>query len=375
MDSLTVLRASRVESPNELDAATSVERTVTAIAAYQLSENGRKALLLAGGDGRAMQQVAVHVPATRLHLVTVDADGTARLKIRPRYQLDALQRVVRVDAPPTYDAPPTTEDLLTAAARNHQLERTYYAERTAAQTTRRETRRELQRRLAEQFLADKSQRAVGHPVPTPKSCYLPTPHGQVRFDTTKDEGLALQVPPEAHRRFRADLRARVEDKRQAHAAQLAIHEGKKRAVAEWVATHGTPDQQARHAAGMLSIEETLEGMTDQAYQYLRRFPLYARDGAERLQAYLRQSPVYAKAIVTPLDLAITVCDAPDASAVQWERMQEIKAVLPAATITLRAHRLAWKGHTEAPTLTVFGVRVKLTVGPFTLCREYAAPDA
>jgi hypothetical protein len=182
------------------------------------------------------------------------------------------------------------------------------------------------------------------------------------------------VPAEAHRRFRADLRARVEDKRKAHAAQLAIHEEKKRAVAEWVAAHGTPDQQARHAAGMLSVDEAVEGMTDQAYQCLRRFPLYTRDGAERLQAYLRQSPAYAKAIVTPLDLAITVCDAPDATAAQWERMQEIKAVLSAATNTLRAHRLAWKGHPDAPTLTVFGVRVKLTVGPFTLCREYAAPD-
>jgi hypothetical protein len=373
MDSVTVLRA-RVEPPNELDAATSVERTVTAIAAYQLSENGRKALLLAGGDGRAMQQVTVHVPATRLHLVTVDADGTARLKIRPRYQLDAQQRVVRVDAPPIYDAPPTTDDLLNAAARNHQLERTYFAELTAAHTRRHETRRELQHHLAEQFLADKSQRAVRHPVPTPKSCYLPTPHGQVRFDTTKDEGLAIQVPAEAHRRFRADLRARVEEKREAHAAQLAIHEEKKRAVAEWVGTYGTPDQQARHTAGMLSVEEAVEGMTDQAYRCLRSFPLYARDGAERLQAYLRQSPAYAKAIVTPLDLAITVCDAPDATAAQWEGMQEIKAVLPAAAITLRAHRLAWKGHPDSPTLTVFGVRVKLTVGPFTLCREYAAPD-
>jgi hypothetical protein len=44
------------------------------------------------------------------------------------------------------------------------------------------------------------------------------------------------------------------------------------------------------------------------------------------------------------------------------------------TVTLRAHRLAWKRDAEAPAITVFGARVKYKSGPFTLCREYAAPD-
>src|SRR5712691_10868328 len=61
-----------------------VDRMVTVIATYQLSENGRKALLVAGGDGRGMQKVTMDVPASRLHLVTVDHDGVARLKLRPQ---------------------------------------------------------------------------------------------------------------------------------------------------------------------------------------------------------------------------------------------------------------------------------------------------
>jgi hypothetical protein len=48
--------------------------------------------------------------------------------------------------------------------------------------------------------------------------------------------------------------------------------------------------------------------------------------------------------------------------------------LPGATVTLRAHRLAWKRDAEAPAITVFGARVKYKLGSFTLCREYAAPD-
>ena len=42
---------------------------------YRLSEAGRKASLLSGGNGRAEQRVKVAVPLTRLHLVHVDANG------------------------------------------------------------------------------------------------------------------------------------------------------------------------------------------------------------------------------------------------------------------------------------------------------------
>ena len=48
-----------------------VARTLSVTASYLLSENGRKASLLAGGDGHAVQQIALQVPANRLHLVEV----------------------------------------------------------------------------------------------------------------------------------------------------------------------------------------------------------------------------------------------------------------------------------------------------------------
>jgi hypothetical protein len=49
-------------------------------------------------------------------------------------------------------------------------------------------------------------------------------------------------------------------------------------------------------------------------------------------------------------------------------------LLPDATVNLRVHTLAWKADRQAPTLTLFGAVVVLRVGPFTLRREYAAPD-
>ena len=129
MDAVAV---SLPRQPDGMTAATvtmDASPTLPASATYLLSEEGRKASLLAGGDGRAMQELTVHVPANRLHLVSVDANGVARLKLQPRYHLDDPRGIVRIDAPPTYDAPPDVEELFRDAARNHQLERAYHAER------------------------------------------------------------------------------------------------------------------------------------------------------------------------------------------------------------------------------------------------------
>ena len=375
METATTFARTHVE-PIRVPGATptETERLMSVIAVYELSEEGRKASLLAGGDGRATQKITLSLPASRLHLVSVDADGIARLKLRPRYQLDAQQRLRRLDMPPMYDAPPTVDDLLKEAARNHQLERAYDAERTATRAKRRESTRELRDRLAHQFLADPAQRALTHPVPTPTCCYLIGPEGRVRFDASSDEGVARQVPPEAHRRFRADLRARAEQRRQAHAAQLAVYEEKKRVAAEWIAAHGTLEQQARQAAGVLPMAEIVDVMTAEMLRPLEPWPIYPLDGAERLQARLRQDPQHARVALTRHDLAITVKDAVTATEAQWALVQALQQALPGALVTLRAHRLAWKRDPQASSLTVFGARVKYTYGPFTLCREYAAPD-
>jgi hypothetical protein len=76
-----------------------------------------------------VQRIEIAVPSNRLHLVGVNRRGVARLKLQPRYELTADQRLVCIDAPPVYDAPPTIEDLIRAAARNHQLESAFHAER------------------------------------------------------------------------------------------------------------------------------------------------------------------------------------------------------------------------------------------------------
>jgi hypothetical protein len=374
MDTVTAFAPHRQEPGTPVATATiDAHRTLAVMATYLLSEDGRKASLLAGGDGRAVQELTIQVPTNRLHLVSVDANSVARLKLRPRYEMNGEQRVVRVDAPPTYDAPPDIEDLFREAARNHQLERSYETERRSAKAKRREADRDRRTELATAFLNDPTQRALVHPPPTTKRCYLMSERGRVLFDATIDDAPARDVPFEAHRRFRADLRTRRDENLRRRAGQLALHEEKKRFIAEWITVHGTADQQARQAAGVLPMDEAVDAITDDAFSVLANHQRYVHDGIERLQQHLRQFQQHADAVVTREDLIVTSADVKEMTAAQWAMVEKIRSLLPQAAVTLRTHKLAWKRGTQGPTLTLYGVLVTSRVGPFTVRREYAAP--
>lgn len=349
-------------------------RTLSVTAIYLLSEDGRKASLLAGGDGRAVQQITLQVPANRLHLVSVDKQGAARLKLRPRFERDDDRGIVRIDAAPTYDAPPTIEELYRAAAKNHELESAYYAERTAERAKRRDTDQERREIVAEAFLADKEQRAVAHPPPSPKRCYIVSDRGRLLFDVATDQGHAKDVPPEAHRRFRADLRAREERNRQDRAAQLALHEEKKRFIAEWIAVYGSEEQRVRQTAGVLPIDEAIEAITDQVLAPLGDRPRYVRDGAQRLGVHLARSPEHVGTSVSPNDVVVRSEHAKTASAEEWAIVQKLQSQLPNANVVLRAHRISLKQDASVPAIVVPGILVTVKHGPFTLRREYDATD-
>lgn len=375
MDTVARFEARRTDQAAETVLQPDLRQHLAVTATYLLSEEGRKASLLCGGSGRALQEVAIQVPANRLHLVAVDASGRAHLKLRPQFSLNDEQRVVKVDAPPTYDVPPTVDDLFREAGRNHQLEHAFHAERSAARRAQREAEQHRREEVAGSFLADATQRARRRPTPTAQRCFIDTPDGQLLFDVRQDRGTARLVPPEAYRRWRADIRARDEWRQQETAAQIASHAQKKQAVADWVAQYGTPEQQARHTAGFLPMEEVIEAMADQAFAAGDNFERYAFDGAARLQKQLRELPQYANVVVTPNQLTIFNTDAVGATAAQWALMGKLRQVFPDATVTLREHRVSWKGDAAAPTLTKRGVLVTCKVGPFELRREYAAPEA
>ena len=184
----TAVHAIAPHSPDSLRAVPSGQ-SLAVSAVYQLSEAGRKASLMAGGDGKGVQRLTVQVPATRLHLVTVGVSGQAKLKLQPHFdRVDG--QVVRRDSPPVFDAPPTLDELLHLAARNHELAREFRSSRSGTRDDYRERRAEV----ARAFLGDQSQRAMVRPVPTPRRCFLATSSGRLMFDATLDVGPAAQVP-------------------------------------------------------------------------------------------------------------------------------------------------------------------------------------
>ena len=369
MDTATHTAPSRPHPIHAVDAAKSLNVTVV----YGLTEAGRKASLLSGGDGRARQQLSIQVPAARLHLVAVDLAGFARLKLQPRYELTESDRIVRHDAPPVYDLPPSIDDLYRDAARNHELERLFLAQRNSWRGQRREADRERRAQAAKEFLSSAGQRAIVHPAPTPKRCFIQTPTGRLMFDAATDMGIAKDVPVEAHRRFRADLQARKQRNLNQRSEQLELHEKKKAAASVWVARHGSVDQKARSAAGVLALEEVILAMTDDAFTAVEGLPRYEFDGVMHLQEHLRAILGDAAIVVAPADLQVTSSDAPSATKEQWAVVSRLQSAFPDATVRLREHRLMSRRHPIASPLSAFGVLVTRRIGPFNLRREFAAP--
>lgn len=373
METVTAFASRRPESAAPLAPAptSEAERTLSVAVTYLLSEDGRKASLMGGGNGRALQQLTIDVSANRLHLVGVDNDGIARLKLRPRYEQDESRKVVRIDAIPTYDAPPSIDDLFREAARNHQLERAYVAERQAERSRRRDADHDRRAEVARAFLADQAQRALPHPTPTPTRCVLMTSRGRVSFDAARDDTPARDVPAEAHRRFRTDLRTRREESQRTRAADLAAHEEKQRVADAWIAQHGSAEQRARQVAGVLPLSEVIETIADVAFAPLGARPRFVPDGLERLREAVAKSE-WRGTDIARHEAIVSSTSLQQMTAAQWAMVNEIQRLLPTTTVTMRVHRISWKRNPSVVADPYYTVVVVLRQPPFTLRREFVA---
>lgn len=372
MDATATRRDSQLHGiATPIDAA----RTLSVLADYRLSEAGRKASLLTGGDGRIEQRLKMAVPVTRLHLVHVDSNGVARLKLRPQFKLNAEQRVIKVKLAPVYDHPPTLEDLLKDAARNHEFERTYHAQRTASQAAQRQTFDDWRNQIALDFLGDQARRAVVHPAPTRRRCQVMTDRGPVYFDARRDPGMLKQVPPEALRRFEADVRVRHAAGAQRRAQTEAVHAQKQQVMHAWVLEHGSSDQRDRLAAGVFPFEEFLDAFADDVFRPLAHLERYSHDGLQRLQAHLRRRGQFPNAVVAPAELSVVTRLLSTASPEQWALTQEIQRTLGTANVQLRERSLGWIRHPDAPKLKLTTALITTVVGGISIRREFYVPVA
>ena len=221
----------------------------------------------------------------------------------------------------------------------------------ASKNHRRDADRERRLQVAGRFLADPNQRAMVHPLPSPKRCYLATAGGRVMFDASTDVGPARELPREAYRRFRADLRARKEQNLNCGpSTSLCTRRRSASSPSGPPSTDGR--QRGRHAAGLLPVEEVIDALTDEAFSTVKDQPRYPLDGAARLQDHLRAVTGRANIVVATADLQVIGADATAATAAQWAVIQQLQSRLPDADVTLREHRLSWRRDPALPGLTV-----------------------
>lgn len=354
--------------------AVEAQPTLKVRAEYRLTEAGRKASLLNGGNGQARQRVTLTLPATRLHLVQVARDGTATLKLRPQFTLNAEQRIILIHGRPSFDHVPTVDELLQAAARNHELERAFFGQKTTVRVSRREAYTQFIEETAREFLADPTRRAIVHPTPSTRKCQLATARGPIYFFANYGSMIVRQVPLEAYKRFRSDLRIQRGQQEIQREHDMTINAERRRLMEEWVATHGTPDQRERFAAGAMPKSEWLAAAADCAFQSLSGMPVYDANGARTLQEFLRQLPAHSTVVVTYADYRVVTKPLTTATPVQWEWMQFARREVQNANVHLRERELIWNGDSRAPRHRTVTLLATTKLGPLTVRREFTVPD-
>lgn len=153
-----------------------------------------------------------------------------------------------------------------------------------------------------------------------------------------------------------------EEKARRNAEASAKAERKRQQIVDWVAAHGTESQQKRQAAGLLDEQEVVDAIRDAAYQPLAEFPLYERLTASNVE--------HSETCYYHDDIEFSAEDSYATEPV-FAQLEQMRALLPAATITPRVH----EAHCPACDLTTrrYSLLVKLAVGDFEFTRDYAAP--
>lgn len=338
------------------------QKTVRGTITYQLSPDGQRAALLAGTSGARVQTVEVDIPEGLAQFFRVDADGALALNLsayRPvgradgKVRWDWVQYAVRYGEPLADPIAALSEAVAAAeaeaarlqteeSAREAERQRLLAEARLAADEWLSQDLEALQGAMANLEAPDPMPWEAGNPHAYPSQYYVGNDELVGQHNAARAAYLAAR---DQLKRDREESRAR---------ARVEF-------LAQWVTEYGSENQRARHAAGLLPEAEVIAAITDVAF-----FPVgiaqYDRITADEFEdddtGEVR--PDYC------------VGDANSASAAQWDAMEAVRAALPeGAEVKLRRHTGTW-GEEE---IVRFGTLAKVRVGPLTVVREFAAPDA
>ena len=302
-----------------------VARTLSVTASYLLSEDGSKASLLAGGDGHAVQQIALQVPANRLHLVSVDKQGVARLKLRPRFEIDGerassastprrcttrRRRSRNSIGPPrrttSWRAPTTPSASLSDRNAAMMTEQAARASPKLSSRTRDNAPSRIHRR----------RRSAATSSPTAVACCstLRQTRGSRRtFRRRRTGASGLTCGQRKSAIVRIEPRSSRCTKRRSGSSRNGLlptaprnrRSVRRLACSRWTRRlKASPTRRSRSMVGL---------------------PLYTRDGAERLQKFLRESSGLVDTVVGPSDVTVRSSHAAKATAAQWAIVQDVQA--------------------------------------------------
>jgi hypothetical protein len=148
------------------------------------------------------------------------------------------------------------------------------------------------------------------------------------------------------------------------AAGIAKERRRTAQVSAWVQDHGTENQKARLAAGVLPEDEIKQEIRDSAFESLDR----------NFERYSRMTPkdVCECHGYGPCKVTFETYEAASMTADQWEQVDTIRKLAPAAKVVLRIHE--GKGTECEATKLKYSVLVTMDVGEFTFSREYSATE-
>jgi hypothetical protein len=150
---------------------------------------------------------------------------------------------------------------------------------------------------------------------------------------------------------------------------------KQKQIADWVARHGDENQKERFAAGMFPRDEAVAAIKEQAFAPLKEFPEYERIKNGEVRAVCDENCLCAQGYDERCGITCETVDDVPATARQWEQIKRMKALLPAATYTIRKHRCECDDpDCKTGIVERFSIYVKLQVGAFVFNRNYEVEE-
>lgn len=319
---------------------------------YKLSQIGQKASLLAGGDGRNQQTIFAEVPEDKLEFCKVQSNGNLTdCYLQSRQELKNPNGTLYLGCASIheFDSPLTPQQALEFYLAQKDKEEAQQ-EKIAAHN------KQLYNQAARRFLENPEARAEAFEQDFTRVKIDDPELGLIWLDQTG-------VVELANLRRQADLQQKTLKETQEQTEKWREELEKAEFIALWVTNNGNTNQKERLAANLLPDEEIIEIVKTVTFAPLDGFPEYEKilfaDVQQNCDEFCESNYINCE-----------VVNARYASRDEWQLLQQMKSLLPAASFTLRTHTSKCE-NCETGMVKRNDIYAEIKVGPFTFNKEFS----